>query len=65
MSDTCVNCRYWAGQRFARPVLPYEMVECRRHAPAHAYAPTKWPQTQSDDWCGEFAGVADEKEAQR
>lgn len=66
MTPTCLNCRYWSGQR--------EKGECRRFAPRATIGQLDpdvrysnpemagWPVTRADDGCGEFVpGDAAEK----
>lgn len=57
MSPSCETCRFW-GQRHP------DRGDCQRHAPVASPRPrmdglgvtvdTVWPQTWSNQWCGDY-----------
>jgi hypothetical protein len=43
----CGGCRFWKQRDYEG--------ECRRYAPAPSSEhPVEWPDTRSEDWCGEW-----------
>lgn len=61
----CDECKFWSKHKNDSRVLhpPYEVRGyCRRNAPVfteNANGKT-WPETATDDWCGEHELIADE-----
>lgn len=53
---TCASCRWWvAGKRLTNgQALP---GQCRRNPPIPIPGGTRWPSTETGDWCGEHSGV--------
>ncbi len=53
MNMTCSSCKFWKA-------TSYIDGECRKSAPVHVAlglhgdAPGLWPNTNHDDWCGDF-----------
>lgn len=49
----CATCDWWDIDSFliVRASIHDHPADCRRQPPA---APRKWPQTMSQDWCGEW-----------
>lgn len=48
MKRSCGNCDYFEEVRFRGG-------ECRFDPPkTHESGPTRWPNTQRDEWCGRF-----------
>lgn len=63
----CIECKFWRREEAA---IDPEGGRCHRHAPRPAVAGdgevwtdviTSWPGTFANDFCGEFAAVADRK----
>lgn len=53
----CSVCRFWADTGRIVACADGEQRRqgrCRAHPPR--YRVPKWPETTSDDWCGEFEG---------
>ncbi len=55
--ECCYNCRYWFSKGIAVNGENQTHYFCRRFPPV---AGTGFPETQSDDWCGEWKTFADE-----
>lgn len=61
----CWDCRFWSSDfRDDAPDADHSFSrgECRRHAPISGMVglgrfETLWPQTESDDWCGDFEAL--------
>ncbi len=56
----CGRCRYWHRPDKKKG----EIGQCRRHPPQVVAEDlgdieTEWPETYSDDWCGDFEATAD------
>jgi hypothetical protein len=57
MQRDCYTCRFWKGSSHGEG-------ECRRHPPQLTVVPdgneecpgvkTAWPETDQEDWCGEW-----------
>jgi hypothetical protein len=45
----CEACRHWD-----RLYPDAQIGRCRRHAPQPGRPGTGWPETDNDDWCGEW-----------
>lgn len=59
--QTCANCLYWDRND---PEFNDDLGRCLRRAPLPLASPANrepegrfavWPQTDCDDWCGEWA----------
>jgi hypothetical protein len=51
----CQTCRHWAPLDNTRELATFG--ECHRHAPGPGDprgGEAVWPQTDKDDWCGEY-----------
>lgn len=56
MTERCENCRFWEHYRHR---MGQFRGMCRRFPPTPIYTkrppvPMLFPETQKDDWCGEF-----------
>jgi len=54
-SMTCSNCKFFNVAQ----------TECRRYAPSPAETDMKaqWPTVASEDWCGEFVALGEDRAA--
>ncbi len=59
--DRCERCRFWEefqdsdGWGHCHRYAPRPVVDpLRRDEEGHAYMVAYWPETDADEWCGEF-----------
>lgn len=61
MGNRCSKCSFWKSPQVDDLELN-EPGECRKNPPTVVPAGewssvSKWPETKSDDWCGEFRAL--------
>lgn len=58
VAELCETCRYWdpPDPPEGAPALSLPWAgSCHRHAPSPSAQEVYFPNTQADDWCGEWA----------
>ncbi len=56
MKKICGNCTFWISDSELQPVT---LGDCRRFPPTVSEKSEFWPETMSDEWCGEFEAAKD------
>lgn len=55
--DGAPQCKFWATTNKRNGDLDYSRSDCRRHAPEARERSQRWPETDGNEWCGEFENI--------